>query len=102
LKDKELETWLKLKNKLFWMEIDKSPVVSVHSTRSQSANAKAKAPTKKQKRKMVRFVVQYPLEMTSSAKPGPVAAFSNYKMCESGCNCKMHNLLVTMNVNNVC
>uniref|UniRef100_A0A7S2XMP4 Uncharacterized protein n=1 Tax=Attheya septentrionalis TaxID=420275 RepID=A0A7S2XMP4_9STRA len=97
LKDEELETWLKLEKKLFWMEIDESPVVGFHSTRSRSA--KAKAPTKKRKREMVRFVVQYPSVMTSSAKPGPVA-FSEYKTCESGCNCKMHDLLVTIDVNN--
>jgi hypothetical protein len=76
------------------MEIDESPV---HSTRTRSA--KAKAPTKKRKREMVRFVVQYPSEKTASAEPGPVA-FSDYKTCESGCNCEMHDLLVTIDVNN--
>jgi hypothetical protein len=99
LKGEELETWLKLEKKLFRMEIDENPVVGCHSTRSQSA--KAKAPTKKRKREMVRFVVQYPSEKTASAKPGPVA-FSGYKnTCKSGCKCAKHDLLITIDGDNV-
>jgi hypothetical protein len=99
LDGKELETWLKVEEKLFGMVIDESPVVGCRSTRSKSAMAKAKAPTKKRKREIIRFIIQYPAPKTTSANPGRVA-FAKFKSCKPRCSCDQHDFLVTIDVDN--
>jgi hypothetical protein len=60
--------------------------------------------SKKRKRDIIRVMVQYPTERTSSAEPGPIAenAYKTNKKCKEkgGCKCHLHDHLVTVDVNN--
>jgi len=72
LKGDALKDWEDLEERFFQYER------STGAADTTQGSARNQAPIRKRKRGIVRFVVQYPAELTKSARPGPVH-FSNYK-----------------------
>jgi hypothetical protein len=89
-------TWSTLKASLF--ESDREPCKLGLQTRSKKISSPTA--TKKRKREIIRFIIQYPANKTASATQGPVA-FAEYKSCGDKRICKQHDLLVTIDGNNV-
>jgi hypothetical protein len=81
-------TWSDVKDQLFNSD-----------TETRSSKEMLPTQTKKRKREIFRFIIQYPAEKTASANPGRVG-FKEYGSCKEKCNCEQHDLLVTIDGKN--